>query len=250
MKRKKIIAGNWKMNNNLTDAKFLANKIFSDSPQNEIIKIIFPPVIYLHEFSSIVKSADFKIGAQNCSQFKNGAYTGELSAEMIASVGAEYCLVGHSERRNYFFETSKQLSEKIKRCLENNLIPIFCVGEKLDERESNTQFSVVENQLTEVLMNIKIHEILPILIAYEPVWAIGTGETATPKQVQEMHAHIRTVLKNITSETISLNMPILYGGSCNPQNAKEIFACKDVDGGLIGGASLNAQDFISIINSF
>ena len=250
MKRKKIIAGNWKMNNNLTDAKLLANKIFSDSPQNEIIKIIFPPVIYLHELSSIVKSSNFKIGAQNCSQFKNGAYTGELSAEMIASVGAEYCLVGHSERRNYFFETSKQLSEKIKRCLENNLIPVFCVGEKLDERESNTQFSVVENQLTEVLMNIKIHEILPILIAYEPVWAIGTGETATPKQVQEMHAHIRTVLKNITSETISLNIPILYGGSCNPQNAKEIFACKDVDGGLIGGASLNAQDFISIINSF
>jgi triosephosphate isomerase len=190
------------------------------------------------------------IGAQNVSEYEKGAYTGEISAPMLASMDVSYCIVGHSERRKYFGETDKQIALKIERLLENAISPIFCCGELLEEREAERHFEVVEKQIEEALFHFGEEEFSNIIIAYEPVWAIGTGKTATPEQAQEMHAFIRRVITNKYGEQVAENTTILYGGSFNAKNAKELFANPDVDGGLIGGASLIAKDFVTIANSF
>lgn len=221
------------------------------SSDKQVEKIIFPPFLYLNEISKMIAGrADFSVGAQNCSEHASGAYTGEVSAAMIASVNAKYVLAGHSERREYFGENSPLLVKKIRQALDNNLRIIYCFGEKLAERKNGSHFDVVAAQLKEVLGQFDASETGRILLAYEPVWAIGTGETATPAQAQEMHAFVRQQMAQIFNETIAATMPVLYGGSCNAQNAKELFSCPDVDGGLIGGASLKADDFCRIIDSF
>jgi triosephosphate isomerase len=248
MNRKKIVAGNWKMNKTLSEAIELVSAITKNPGDNSVTKIIFPPYPFISALTNFIgATGNFYTGAQNCNEHAAGAYTGEVSAAMLKSIGCKYVLVGHSERRQYFGETNAVSSQKIKLALENKLQVIYCIGETLAERKANTHFDVVKTQLTEVLQGT---EMANIVIAYEPVWAIGTGETASPQQAQEMHAHIRTCLKNLFNETVADSTSILYGGSCNAQNASELFACADIDGGLIGGASLKADDFSKIIRSF
>lgn len=252
MNRKKIVAGNWKMNLSWEEAFDLATAVKEKSKgiQN-VQKIIFPPLPYLQMLSIIFKEdQDFYIGAQNCSEHDKGAFTGEVSASMIKSAGSNFVLVGHSERRAYFAETNEQLVLKIKQALKSELNIIFCFGELLAERKSSQHFETVKKQLEEVLAHFPKENLAQLVLAYEPVWAIGTGETASPAQAQEMHAFVRKTIAGIFSEEVSKNMSILYGGSCNAQNAKELFSCPDVDGGLIGGASLKAEDFCIIMNSF
>ena len=252
MSRQRIVAGNWKMNTTLSEAMFLIDGILSKlNTSNDVIKIIIPPSPYLLTISNkIGETEHVSVGAQNCYAAESGAYTGEVSASMLASVGCSYVLVGHSERRCYFKETNEELIKKIKSALYNNLKPIFCIGETLDQRQTNTHFSVVANQLSDVLKSFTSSEFSNIVLAYEPVWAIGTGETATSDQAQEMHAFIRNEIAQSYSKVVAEETTILYGGSCNAQNAQELFACKDVDGGLIGGASLKADDFCKIAVSF
>jgi len=249
--RTKIVAGNWKMNTSLAEAKALAESISKNAPENGIQKILFPPFPFLQEVNSIAKPRkDFATGAQNCSEEASGAFTGEVSAAMVSSVGCGYVLVGHSERRLYFKENNEQLRKKTEQAFSNNLKVVFCIGEAIDERKNNSQNDVVKTQIEGVLKSCTPEQLKNIIIAYEPVWAIGTGETATPQQAQDMHAFIRVVLKELFNETVAQTTSVLYGGSCNAQNAKELFACKDIDGGLIGGASLKAEEFCRIINSF
>jgi triosephosphate isomerase len=250
MNRKNIVAGNWKMNKTLNEAIELTQQINQKHRTDEVELILIPPFPFLTEIKKEITQNNIHVGAQNCSEFNSGAYTGEVSAQMIASCNAKYIIVGHSERRQYFQETNKQLAEKVNRTLENNLHPIFCVGEQLIERESNNHFNVIENQLTEGLFHLNENEISKCIIAYEPVWAIGTGKTASPDQAQEIHAFIRSLISKNYNENIAQNITILYGGSCKPSNAKELFAKPDIDGGLIGGASLIAEDFIQIAESF
>jgi triosephosphate isomerase (TIM) len=251
MSRKKIVAGNWKMNLTMQDALALVDCILKIETSSAVTKILFPPFPFIKELADKLKAdSGFYVGAQNCHAQLSGAYTGEVSASMLASVCCSYVLVGHSERRLYFNETTKDFVAKIKSCLHNKITSIFCVGENLEQRKSNTHFEVVAMQLQEVLKSFSRAQFENILIAYEPVWAIGTGETATPHQAQEMHAHIRTIISNLYSKERAESTSILYGGSCNAKNAKELFSCPDVDGGLIGGASLKAEDFCTIINSF
>ena len=248
MERKKIVAGNWKMNKTLGEAIELTSLIMKSPGDSSVTKILFPPFPYISALSNFIgASGSFAIGAQNCSEHASGAYTGEVSASMLKSVGCKYVLVGHSERRQYFGETNPTSAKKIKLALENNLKVIYCVGETLAERKENIHFDIVRTQLTEALKNASPEN---ITIAYEPVWAIGTGETATQSQAQEMHLYIRGCLKKIFNAEAADTISILYGGSCNPQNAKELFVCPDIDGGLIGGASLKAEDFGRIIRSF
>lgn len=252
MKRRKIVAGNWKMNTDLKEAVALATRIKEQAGQIEgVEKIIFPPFPFLSDLRDLVKNDTvFELGAQNCSEHPKGAYTGETSAAMLSSVGCTYVLVGHSERRTYFSEDATQLKSKIEQALQNGLKVIFCFGEQLAERKSAKHFDTVKKQLQEVLHVFPKERISDLVLAYEPVWAIGTGETATPEQAQEMHAFIRTVLTELFSKTEADLLPILYGGSCNAQNARDLFSCEDVDGGLIGGASLKAEDFCTIMKSF
>ncbi|MCC6371639.1 MAG: triose-phosphate isomerase [Bacteroidia bacterium] len=252
MQRKKIVAGNWKMNTDLNEAIVLVNSIKQQATKyKDVEKVIFPPYLFLTELSEILDGeANFATGAQNCSEHSKGAFTGEVSANMIASVGCAYVLVGHSERRTYFNESNNQLIAKINQALENNLKVVFCFGEQLAERKSNLHFETVKQQLEEVLQHFPKEKLNDLVLAYEPVWAIGTGETATPQQAQEMHAYVRKVLSGIFGAEVANQLSVLYGGSCNAQNAKELFACPDVDGGLIGGASLKADDFCKIIDSF
>ncbi|HWY10926.1 MAG TPA: triose-phosphate isomerase [Bacteroidia bacterium] len=251
MSRAKIVAGNWKMNKTLNEGQELVSVILSFDKlrmTDDVTKIIFPPSPLISSLVNTVGSAKhFFVGAQNCNEHDAGAFTGEVSAAMLSSVGCKFVLVGHSERRQYFGETNSIASKKIKLALENNLKVIYCVGERLTERKTNKHFEIVKTQLTEALQSLDPEN---IIIAYEPVWAIGTGETATPNQAQEMHVHIRNVLENLFGTDAANNTSILYGGSCNAQNAKELFACADIDGGLIGGASLKADDFCKIIQSF
>ncbi len=252
MSRKKIVAGNWKMNTNLNEAIELISTLKTTTKQfSAVEKIIFPPFTFLKTaIDSLQNETSFFAGAQNCSEHAKGAYTGEVSAEMLNSVGCKFVLVGHSERRTYFKETDEQLVLKIQQAFKNNLHVIFCFGEVLEERKSEKHFDTVKNQLENVLKNFSEKDLEKIYLAYEPVWAIGTGETATPQQAQEMHAYVRKMIAQIFSNKAAENISILYGGSCNAQNAKELFACADVDGGLIGGASLKADDFCKIIASF
>lgn len=250
--RKKIVAGNWKMNKTLQEGVELAKEVNSKvkaAKATGVTVVIGTPFIHLSEVSKIVDPASVQVSAQNCATEVSGAYTGEVSAAMIASTGAEYVILGHSERRSYYGETDAILVKKVERALENKLEVIFCVGEVLAERESNKHFEVVKSQLENGLFNLSADQFSHIVIAYEPVWAIGTGKTATSAQAQEMHAFIRGVLAEKYGKEVADNTSILYGGSCNAKNADELFANPDVDGGLIGGASLKADDFLAIINA-
>jgi len=248
--RKKIVAGNWKMNKTLQEGIELAKTINRQVEENEVIIILCPPFIHLSEVAgSITKDALFA-GGQNCSSEASGAYTGEVSAEMIRSTGAEYVIIGHSERRTYFKETDEILNKKVKLALANDLIPIFCCGEVLAERQSGKHIQIVKSQVEKGLFDLSPEDFRRIVIAYEPVWAIGTGVTATAEQAQEMHKVIREHITDKYGNEIASNTSILYGGSCKPSNAKELFSNPDVDGGLIGGASLSASDFMGIVNAF
>ncbi len=245
-----IVAGNWKMNTNLQEGVKLAkavNDFFEKNP-TETEVIVAPPFIHLADVARALSTV--KLSAQNSSSESSGAYTGEISAEMIKSTGAEYVILGHSERRSYFKEDDDLLYRKINLVLEQELKPIFCCGEVLEERESENHFKVVKAQVETALFRLSPEEFENIVIAYEPVWAIGTGVTASPAQAQEMHAFIRDLIRSKYGESAAENLSILYGGSCKPSNARELFENPDVDGGLIGGASLNAEDFVAIVSSF
>lgn len=250
--RKKIVAGNWKMNKTLPEgielAKEVNNKVKAANAKNVTV-IIGTPFIHLAEVSKIVDPATVIVSAQNCATEASGAYTGEVSAAMVASTGAKYVILGHSERRSYYGETDEILVKKVSQALENNLEIIFCVGEVLAEREAEKHFEVVKSQLVNGLFNLTAEQFSHIVIAYEPVWAIGTGKTATPAQAQEMHAFIRNVIAEKYGKQVADDTTILYGGSCNAKNADELFTNPDVDGGLIGGASLKADDFLAIIQA-
>ena len=250
--RKQIAAANWKMNLSLEEGNKLINeildaKILLEIQQEAVFAVAFPYLISIK--NTLENKPNFYIAAQNCSSEKSGAFTGETSAQMLDSINIPYVLVGHSERREYFHETNEILAKKINLALSNNLKPIFCCGEPLEIRKGNTQNEFVQKQLEESLFHLSTAEINNIVIAYEPIWAIGTGLTASSAQAQEMHAHIRKVLADKYGVTIADSISILYGGSVKAANAVEIFSQPDVDGGLVGGASLVAQEFITIIKS-
>lgn len=250
MERKQIVAGNWKMNMDFDEGRDLAISIIRKMGPLKNQVIFCPPFIHLNYLSVLCKGINnLSLGAQNCNENSSGAYTGEVSAAMLKSVGCQYVIIGHSERREYYQESDELLASKVDAVLAQGLQPIFCVGEKLDARESKKQEQVVESQLKAGLFHLAQEQLANVVIAYEPVWAIGTGKTASPAQAQEMHAFIRKLIKNKYSNTTAENISILYGGSVKPQNAKEIFSKPDVDGGLIGGASLKAADFVAIIES-
>jgi len=248
--RKKIVAGNWKMNTTFSEATSLAWDIFSLVPtvtDKTVLLIVAPPFPFIEGVSGKLKGADnVFVAAQNCSFEESGAFTGEVSVAMLASMTVDYVIVGHSERRRLYNETSEELSKKIQLSIKHKVIPIYCVGETLPEREASQHFNVVQEQLEKALWILTTEDASQVVIAYEPVWAIGTGKTATAAQAQEMHAFIRQLISEKFGKNVSENISILYGGSCNPQNAAELFACPDIDGGLIGGASLKAKDFITI----
>ena len=250
--RKNIVAGNWKMNNNLQEglalAKDLQTVLNGKTLNCEVV--ICTPFIHLASIAEANATAAYAVGAQNCADKKSGAYTGEVSATMVASTGAKYVILGHSERRAYYGETNEILKEKVSLALENNLTPIFCIGEVLNEREAGKQNEVVESQIRESLFDLSAEDFGKLVLAYEPVWAIGTGKTATSGQAQEMHAFIRKTIASKYGETVADNTSILYGGSANASNAKELFSNPDVDGGLIGGASLKVDTFLPIIEAF
>ncbi|MBN8697010.1 MAG: triose-phosphate isomerase [Bacteroidetes bacterium] len=249
--RRKIVAGNWKMNKELAPGMELVTEIVASNTAQDVLKIIAPPFIHLAAVADKIKGkSDFAVAAQNCHQAENGAFTGEISAGMIASCGANYVIIGHSERRQYFGENAQLLAQKVNTALAQNLTPIFCLGEQIEQRNANTHLETVKQQLKDALFHLPAADFSKLIIAYEPVWAIGTGVTATSHQAQGMHNFIRSEINKKYGKEVSENISILYGGSCNPQNAKELFACMDVDGGLIGGASLKAADFIAIANSF
>ena len=250
--RKNIVAGNWKMNNTFQEAEELISVIADELDEKDLQceVIVCPPSIYLEMASDYGEESILSIAAQNVSGYNNGAYTGEVSASMLEAMGISYSIVGHSERRKYFNETDAQLGQKVDRLLDYNMKPIFCIGELLEEREAGNHFNIVKNQLEKGLFHLNKDEFLNVVVAYEPVWAIGTGVVATPEQAQEMHSFIRGLITKKYGADIAEDTTILYGGSCNAKNASTLFANKDVDGGLIGGASLNADDFIKIIESF
>ncbi|MCG8412561.1 MAG: triose-phosphate isomerase [Bacteroidales bacterium] len=249
--RKNIVAGNWKMNKIFPEGIELIKEIKEKSKELQNVKLIVaPPYIFLNEAGTILSDKQIGLGAQNCSNKINGAYTGEISPEMLTSTNTEYVILGHSERRTYYNETDELINEKIKICIDNRLKPIICCGEVLQEREDNKHFDVIEKQIHGMLKDISEEQIDDIIIAYEPVWAIGTGKTASSEQAQEMHQFIRNIVSKLYNNETANNISILYGGSCKPTNAKELFSNPDVDGGLIGGASLKANDFIEIAKSF
>lgn len=253
--RKHIVAGNWKMNLLAQEAETLSNAIVAYIKQNQIEEktevILAPPAIYLKEIAEVTEPlANLKIAAQNCHQAAGGAFTGELSAAMLNSIGVNYVIIGHSERRLYFQESNEVLRQKILSALSNDLQPIFCCGEDEAIRDQDQHEDFIAQQLKESLFDLEASEIAHCVIAYEPIWAIGTGKTASPEQAQEMHHFIRSLIANQYGDDLANNITILYGGSCKPSNAKELFSQPDVDGGLIGGASLTADQFIPIIESF
>ena len=252
--RKHIVAGNWKMNLTFEEANELLDELMTalekvELPRDEQV-IVCPPFPYLEMASDFSDDSYFLVGAQNVSDQEQGAYTGEVSAAMLESCEIDYCIVGHSERRAYYGETDATVAAKVDRLLAHNLKPIVCVGEVLAEREANQQFEVVKRQIEGALFHLDADQVGQVVVAYEPVWAIGTGKTATPAQAQEIHHHIRTLLAAKYGSEVADNISILYGGSCKPSNAKELFACPDIDGGLIGGASLKAADFMGIVTAF
>ena len=248
MTRKKIVAGNWKMNTNLETGVQLAADIAHNANNKKSIVVMCPPSISLYATRQVAKKAEnVFIGAQNCYPAPKGAYTGETSIGMIQSTGAKYVLVGHSERRSYFGEKDTFLAEKVNAVLAGDLTPIYCCGEALEIREAGTHVDFVGNQLKAELFHLSAEEFSKVVVAYEPIWAIGTGVTASPAQAQEMHKELRQLIANQYGEEVAQGTSILYGGSVKPANAKEIFSCPDVDGGLVGGASLKADMFLQII---
>jgi triosephosphate isomerase (TIM) len=250
--RKQIAAANWKMNLTFQQGEKLLDEILEAGIQLSDDRLVIFAVPYpylLMTRSEVQEEHNYNVAAQNCHHKKSGAYTGEVSVEMLHSMGIHFCIIGHSERREYFAETNTMLAEKVNLCLENFITPIFCCGEPLQIREAGTQNDFVSVQLKESLFHLAEKEIKDIIIAYEPIWAIGTGKTATTEQAQEMHRFIRSVLAAKYGEDSANEIPILYGGSVKANNAGELFACADVDGGLVGGASLAAKDFIEIIKA-
>ncbi|NMB36555.1 MAG: triose-phosphate isomerase [Bacteroidales bacterium] len=250
--RKKIVAGNWKMNTTVAEGKALAQEIVAalGSVPSDVQLIVAPPFTHLVTVAEVIKGTPIALAAQNCADQPKGAYTGEVAVSMLKDAGCTYTILGHSERREYYGETSEKLIRKIRLALEAGISPIFCVGEKLEERNAGRHFEIVGAQIEEVLFQFNADAIKKIVIAYEPVWAIGTGVTATSEQAQEIHAFIRRYLADRYGNEIAEGISILYGGSCKPSNARELFACKDIDGGLIGGAALKAADFIGIATSY
>jgi triosephosphate isomerase len=252
--RKKIVAGNWKMNMDYNEGLSLFSEVINmvkDEVTGSQQAVVCSPFIHLHSLTQLAKGyTKVAVGAQNAHQAESGAYTGEISAKMINSTGAEYVILGHSERRQYFGEDNTLLAKKTDTVLANGLKPIFCIGETLDERNAEKHFEVIKTQLAEGIFHLDEAHFSQLVIAYEPVWAIGTGVTATSAQAQEIHAFIRKEIAAKYNDTIAQNTTILYGGSCNPKNAPELFAQPDIDGGLIGGASLKSRDFVDIVKVF
>ena len=250
--RKKIVAGNWKMNMNLQDginlAKELQEALASEKPNCDVV--ICTPFIHLASIAQFLNQDVIGLGAENCADKEKGAYTGEVSAEMVKSTGAKYVIIGHSERREYYHETPEILKEKVLLALQNGLKVIFCIGESLAEREAGKQNEVVKSELEGSVFNLTAEEFRNVIVAYEPIWAIGTGKTATAEQAEEIHAYIRSTIAEKYGSEIAEQTSILYGGSCKASNAPELFAKPDIDGGLIGGASLKAADFKGIIDAW
>lgn len=248
--RQKIVAGNWKMHKNAEETEDLLNELIDKLPNDvEAQVIVAPTFINLASAVDHLEFTNIAVAAQNMSQFESGAYTGEISADMLKSIGVNIVIIGHSERRAYFHETDFILADKVTTALSHNMTVIFCFGEELKDRQNNQHFNIVENQLRDGLFHIKDKNWEQIVLAYEPVWAIGTGETASPEQAQEMHRFIRETVRQRFGSTFAEDVSILYGGSVKPENAKEIFSKPDVDGGLIGGAALKATDFAAIVSS-
>jgi len=249
--RIKVIAGNWKMNNDPNETRDLISKLLAGLKNlNSTCEVVIcPPYTSLSEASSMIKDSKIRLGAQNIHEEENGAFTGEVSAKMLLNTGCEYVIIGHSERRTIYKESDALINKKIKRALKNNLKPIFCVGELLEEREKNITEQVIKSQVLKGLQDFSVNDLKDLIIAYEPVWAIGTGKTATPQQAEEVHLFIRTLLANNFSSDFAENLSILYGGSVKPDNSKELLSQKNIDGALVGGACLNADSFINIIKS-
>ena len=248
--RKKIVAGNWKMNKNATQTAALLNELKTQvASENNKEVIVAPTFVNLALATSLLEAAAIKVAAQNIHQAESGAFTGEISADMLKSVGVATVILGHSERRAIFHETDALIASKVDTALHHDITVIFCFGEELKDRQSKNHFNIVENQLRDGLFHIQVKDWERIILAYEPVWAIGTGETASPEQAQEMHEFIRETVRKSFGSDIAEDVSILYGGSVKPDNAKEIFSKPDVDGGLIGGAALNAKDFLAIVNA-
>ncbi len=248
--RTKIVAGNWKMNKNSEETEDLLNELIEKLPLDKEVQIVVAPTFV--NLASAVDHLEFtniSVAAQNMHQAENGAYTGEISADMLKSVGVNTVILGHSERRAIFHETDAMIANKVDTALKHDMTVIFCFGEELKDRQNNQHFNVVENQLRDGLFHLEKDAWEDIILAYEPVWAIGTGETASPEQAQEMHAFIRETVRHTYGSDVAEDVSILYGGSVKPDNAKEIFGKPDVDGGLIGGAALKADDFVAIVNA-
>ncbi len=250
--RKKIVAGNWKMNKTFQESKKLIKSIRKNLDEDTVSKIdvvIFPPFTSLSRARKLAKESGINIGAQNMYYENDGAYTGEISASMLKALDCKYVILGHSERRQYFSETDFTINLKIKKAIKNELISIVCVGESLEQRENKIQNQIVKEQLTNCFTSIDGKDFIKIIIAYEPVWAIGTGKTATPRLANQMHIFIRETIEKLYNQDVSANVRILYGGSVNENNSKELFTQTDIDGGLIGGASLKPESFTKIIIS-
>lgn len=251
MERKLIAAGNWKMNMDYDQGRDLAKAIVSGLQPSDVLVILGTPYIHLKNISGIIKDiSNIKLAAQNCHQEESGAYTGEISAAMLKSCGVDYVILGHSERREYFGESDELIAQKIDIVLKHGLQPIYCCGEKLEVREAGKHEELVGEQVKTALFHLTREQMKQVVVAYEPVWAIGTGKTATPQQAQEMHRFIRGLLRKKFGQEVAGGTSILYGGSVKPDNANELFSQPDVDGGLVGGASLKAGDFLAIASSF
>jgi len=250
--RQKMVAGNWKMNRSLEEGIQLCSEVIHMA-QDEVVYdveiVLIPTFFHLTKLKALLGKSSIKLGAQNCHQSSSGAYTGEVSAPILKSCGVDCVLAGHSERRQYFNETDHLIHEKIKAIVSSGMKAIYCCGEPLEIRENGTHYDYVSKQIQDALFELDAASIRKVIIAYEPVWAIGTGKNATNEQAQDMHAHIRELIHNQFGEAISKEMIILYGGSVKPSNASGLFACPDVDGGLIGGASLVARDFVDIVKA-
>lgn len=251
--RKKIVAGNWKCNTTLSEGVELAkqvNNLVTERGAKDVVVVLGTPFTHLASVAAIVDPSRVCVAAQNCAAEPKGAFTGEVSVSMIQSTGATYVIIGHSERREYYHETSEILNKKVALTLAQGLTPIYCCGEALAIREAGTENDFVKKQLEETIFNLSAEDFKKIVIAYEPIWAIGTGRTASSQQAQDMLAFIRQLIAEKFDQTIAADCSILYGGSCSPANAKELFSQADIDGGLIGGASLKAEDFLAIINAY
>ena len=249
--RKNIVVGNWKMNLQRKESLDLVEKVISLLENYDVEVVLAPSYTYLYKINKICNDLSFvQTASQNISKNKNGAFTGEVSAEMIQSLGVKYTILGHSERREYFNESTQDLQRKVDLAISSDLDVIFCCGESLEQRDSGVHFDYIKSQIEDSLFHLTEEEFSKIVIAYEPIWAIGTGVTASSHQAEEVHAFIRSLIFDKYGENVSVNCSILYGGSCNPNNAKDLFSKENIDGGLIGGSSLDANSFIEIIKSF